>query len=92
MATSLPLASTSVPKGNWYFKAVIYCNSKTPASTIFKVELYKWDPITYDYNLVGTLYIKSDANPATDEGAKLYYNIGGLPASSESFMIVISRV
>jgi hypothetical protein len=42
-----------------------------------------------DYNLIGILYIKSDADPDNDEGARLYFNIEELPSNQESFMVKI---
>jgi hypothetical protein len=93
MSSSLPIASNGVPKGNWYYRIDAYCISgTTPANQVFKIELYRWDSSKLDYNLIGTLYIKSDADPSDNEGARLYFNIGGLPSSSEAFMIVVSRV
>jgi len=93
MSSSLPIASNGVPKGNWYYRIDAYCISgTTPANQVFKIELYRWNSNTKDYDLIGTLYIKSDADPSDNEGARLYFNIGGLPSSSEAFMIVVSRV
>jgi hypothetical protein len=88
-----PIASNGVPKGNWYYRINANCISgTTPANQVFKIELYRWDSSKLDYDLIGTLYIKSDADPSDNEGARLYFNIGGLPSSSEAFMIVVSRV
>jgi hypothetical protein len=90
----LPLASTGLPKGYWYYRVDIYSISgKTPANQVFKVELYRWSPTSKDYTLQGTLYIKSTASPDDNQGVRLYFNLGSSkPASSEAFMVVVSRV
>lgn len=90
----LPLASTGVPKNNWYYRVDISAIAgTTPPSTTFRVELYRWDPNTYEYNLLGTLYIRSTSNPQSSEGVRLYFNLGSAsPSQSEAFMVLISRV
>jgi len=90
----LPLASTGVAKGNWYYKVDIYSIAgKTPATQVFKVELYRWSSTNNDYTLVTTLYIKSTASPTNTEGVRLYFDMGSSnPESSEAFMVTVSRV
>jgi hypothetical protein len=93
MATSLPIASNGVSRRNWYYRIDAYLISGiTPANQVFKVELSRWNLNTKDYDFIRTLYIKSTTNPQNSEEARLYFNIGGLPSSSEAFMIVVSRV
>jgi len=90
----LPLASTGVPKGNWYYGIDVYSIAgKTPANQVFKVELYRWSSTSNDYTLVSTLYTKSTASPASNEGVRLYFDVGSSkPSSSEAFMATVSRV
>lgn len=90
----LPLASMSISKGNWYCRVDIYSiKGKTPANRVFKVELYRWNSVYYDYDLVGTLYIKSTSSPTDKEGVRLYFDLGpSRPESTEAFMVVISKV
>lgn len=90
-SSPLPLASTGVPKGNWYCRVDVYSKSGTPADTVFRLELYRWSSTISDYTFVGTLYIRSTSSPSTSDGVRLYFNIGDLPASSEAFMVVASR-
>lgn len=94
MSSSNPSASTGVAKGNWFFRIdVSVIAGTTPASTTFKVELYRWDSTTLEYSLLNTLYIKSDADPASGESAKLSFDLGSSnPSSSEAYMILITRV
>jgi len=90
----LPLASTGVLKGNWYYGVDIYSVAgKTPANQVFKVELYRWSSSSNDYTFVTTLYIKSTASPTNTEGVRLYFDVGSSkPASSEAFMVTVMRV
>jgi len=90
----LPLASTGVSKGNWYYRIDIYSIAgKTPINQIFKVELYRWNSASNDYTLISTLYIKSTASPTNSEGARLYFDLGSSnPESSEAFMVTVSRI
>jgi len=90
----LPLASTGVTKGNWYYGVDINSIAgKTPANQTFKVELYKWGSTSNDYTLASTLYIKSTASPTNTEGVRLYFDVGSSkPASSEAFMVEVLRV
>jgi len=90
----LPLASTGLPKGNWYYGLDVYSIAgKTPANQVFKVELYRWDSTNDDYALIGTLFVKATASPTNSEGARLYFDVGSSkPASSEAFMVEASRV
>jgi len=89
----LPLASTSVPKGQWYYHAEIYSIAgTTPANKVFRVELYRWDSTNLEYDLDGTLYIKSTASPQSSEGARVFFAVGSSPGSSEAFMIQVFRV
>ena len=93
MSVSKPIASTGVAKGNWYYKAEVYVVSgKTPANTVYRAELYRWDSVLTDYVLVGVLYFASDQDPSTGEAVRLYFDLGGGPLSnSEAFMLVIKR-
>ena len=90
----LSWASTGVPKKDWYYRTEVYCIAgTTPASTTFKIELYRWiGGEGGDYELVGTLYVQSDSDPADDEGVKLSFDLGSSkPAKSEAFFIIVSR-
>ena len=93
MSVSKPIASTGVPKGNWYYRAEVYVvGGKTPPNTVYRAELYRWDPALSDYMLVGTIYFRSDSSPSTGEGVRLYFDLGAGPlSSSEAFMLVIKR-
>ena len=89
----LPRASTAVPKGQWYYYAEIYSIAgTTPANKVFRVELYRWDSTKLEYDIAGTLYIKSTASPQNNEGARVFFNVGSSPGQSEAFMIQVFRV
>lgn len=92
LQSSNPIASNGVPKNNWFYRITIGANNTTQANQTFQVELYRWDNTAMDYNLVGTLYVKSDGNPAAGETARLYFNLGtSSPGSTEGFMITVKR-
>ncbi|MEM2925333.1 MAG: hypothetical protein QXJ68_06550, partial [Methanocellales archaeon] len=75
LSSSNPFASTGVAKKNWLCRIdVDVIDGTTPANTTFKVELYRWNSTTLDYNLLDTLYIKSDADPASGESARLMFD------------------
>lgn len=94
LATSNPVASTGVPLNNSYYRITVGAlTNTTPQNQVFRVDLYRWDATTLDYTLVGTLYVKSDANPATGETARLYFNLGATaPAAVEAFVVTVTRV
>ncbi|MEM2924233.1 MAG: hypothetical protein QXJ68_00900 [Methanocellales archaeon] len=93
MSSTNPVASTGVTKKNWVFRIDVNAiTNTTPSNIIFKIELYQWNSTALEYNLVNTLYIKSDDNPTNDEGAKLIFGLSSTPSSSEAFMVLISRV
>lgn len=94
LASSNPVASTGVPLNNYYYRITVGAlTNTTPANQVFRVDLYRWDATALDYTLIGTLYVKSDANPATGETARLYFNLGTTaPAAVESFVVTVTRV
>lgn len=94
MSTAIPRASMAIPAGNWYYRFDIgVIGGTTPANTTFKVELFRWSATTLDYVLVGTLYVKSDADPASGEKARALYNLGATkPSKTETFMIIVKKV
>ncbi len=91
--TPPPRASMAIPAGNWYYQFDIgVIGGKTPARTTFKVEVLRWSAITLDYDLVDTLYVKSDDTPASGEKARVLYDLGKTkPSARETFMIIVSR-
>jgi hypothetical protein len=91
-ASPPPLASTLIPRGDWYYRVDVSVNSQTPANTIFKVELHRWSATNNDYTLAGTLYVRSDADPAAGERARVYFGLGSTPSANETFMVIASRV
>lgn len=90
-ATPPPLASTLIQRGDWYYRVDVSVNSQTPASTTFKVELHRWSATSNDYTLVNTLYVRSDADPASGERARVYFGLGPTPSANETFMVLVSR-
>ncbi len=94
LASSNPLASNGVPVRNYYYRITVgVVAGTTPANQVFRVDLYRWDAAALDYTLIGTLYVKSDADPATGETARLYFNLGSTaPGAVESFVVTVTRV
>lgn len=93
-ASPPPLASMSIAKKNWYYDLqVSSITGTTPANATFKVELHRWNSTTSDYTLVATLYVKSDADPASTEKARVYFDLGSTaPSSSEAFMVLATQL
>ncbi|MBI4320937.1 MAG: hypothetical protein HY675_20795 [Chloroflexi bacterium] len=90
---TIPLSTTAIAKGNWFYRLQLDAVAgTTPASTAFKVELYRWSSTTNDYTLLSTLYVASDATPAAGERARLYFDLGAVsPSPSEGFSILVTR-
>lgn len=87
MSTANPEARTTITKPNWVYQVEIECiTGTTPASTTFKVDLY------VDNTLFNTLYVASDATPATGEKATCKFDIGVDLSTSAAYMTVVTRV
>lgn len=87
MAVSNPEARTTITKANWLYQIELECiTGTTPASTTFKVDLY------INSTLSATLYVGSDADPATNEKVTCRFDIGADLSTSASYMIVVTTV
>jgi hypothetical protein len=93
MATSKPIATNGLSRGDWYFRVDISAvgSPTTPANQVYKVEVLRWNPSTNDYDPVATLYIAADANPASTEGVRVYAKLTPAPTAQETFMVLVSR-
>lgn len=87
MAIANPEARTMITKPDWLYQVEIECiTGTTPASTTFKVDLYIGNTLN------ATLYVQSDAAPATGEKVTCKFDIGADLSASESYMIVVTAV
>ena len=87
MAVANPEARTTITKPNWLYQVEIECiTGTTPASTTFKVDLYLGNTLN------ATLYIGSDAVPATGEKVTCKFDIGADLSTSASYMVVVTAV
>jgi CCR4-NOT transcriptional regulation complex NOT5 subunit len=93
MATSKPIATDGLSRGDWYFRVDISAvgSPTTPANQVYKVEVLRWNPSTNDYNTIATLYIAADGSPAVTEGVRVYAKLTPAPTAQETFMVLVSR-
>ena len=87
MTNANPMARTDLTKPNWIYQVELECiTGTTPASTTFKVDLY------VNSTLSATLYVASDADPATGEKVKCKFDIGADLSTSASYMLVATAM
>lgn len=87
MTSGNPTAQTTITKPNWLYQVELECiTGTTPASTTFKVDLY------INSTLSNTLYVASDADPATGEQATCKFDIGADLSNTASYMMVVTEV
>lgn len=78
---------TATTKGNWVYKVDIDAiTGTTPASTTFSVSL-KQDGV-----VIATLFVASDATPATGEHAIAEFDLGATIPASVSYVIEVIQV
>jgi len=90
--TPTPIATNGLAKNDWYFRVDISAiTGTTPASQTFKVEVLRWDSTANDYTSIATLYVASDATPASGEVVRVYAKLTTAPGAAEAFMVLVSR-
>ena len=83
-----PAGNTALTKGNWGYKVEVQAiTGSTPAASDFMVEL------KVNGTVVDTLYVKSDAAPATGEKVTLTYDLGTSTLGNvQSFVIQATKL
>lgn len=85
VSTGNPIGRTALTKGNWGYKAEIQAiTTDTPATTDFRIDLKVNGTIT------GTLYVSSDASPATGEIVTLTFDLGTAALGSEQSFVILA--
>jgi len=85
MSTTNPIARTALVAGNWEYRAEVEAiTGVTPASATFRIDLKVNGTVT------GTLYIKSDATPATGEKVSVRFDLGTANLGKEQSFVILA--
>ena len=81
-----PNPHTATTSGNYVYEIEVRATSTSPASTTYSVNL------SVDGTLIGTLYVKTDANPASTEVSFAQFDIGASIPQNALFFVDVEPV